>query len=1128
MLNSQAEGAGSRSITGMEFKLLGPLDIGGGIRLPTRKAEALLAFLALPAGRPHRRDALMGLLWGDRAERQARHSLSQTLFSLRKAVTAPENGPSPIVVDGDTVMLSPGSAVVDVERFEALAAAGEAERLAEAAALYRGELLQGFGLRELAFEEWLATERSRVKEMAHHLFRRLLGHYETAGELDRAIQAAVRLIGIDPLQEAAHRALMGLYMRQGRHAAALRQYEVCAEILQRDLGVDPEAETRALRAEIVRRRSARSPTSAASPAAEPKAPPVVVASASSLPRPDVLPPIGRSTEMQSLLNLFASMQQGDRAVVFIVGEGGIGKSTLVDAFVAAAHDACPGILAGRGQCIDHRGGAEPYHPVLDALSTLCREPGEFVACLEAYAPTWVPQLPVPPAVRAQNLPVGTTQERMLREMVSALEAAALAHPLLLVLEDLHWSDCSTLDLVEALARRRGPARLMLVATYRRADAAIQASPVQTLARDLRVRGLSEEVALAALDEPATARYLAERFPAAPEPDGVARVLCRRSGGNPLFMAHLVDWWIGQGVLRAEGGSLTVQQDIAALEVGVPEDLDFLIERQLERLDAHERSLLAAASVTGAEVLVASVAAALEIDEEGVEDGLSRLARQGLFLREEGARDWPDGTSNRAFSFRHDLYRDGLYQRLTIGSRRRLHCRIGARLERAFSGARESPAAELAMHFLNGRDAQRAVKYLELAAQQAMRRSAYRDAAGFVAHALKLVPLLPPQEQATSELRLQAIMAPALVFTRGWSDPEAEGAYRRALELGEAVGDNRRLSSVMFGLASLLEFRAEFAKTQALLAKRLALLDRERDPSATVESEELMACSKFHHGRFPASVEHAERALAAYDDARDLALNACIGDNPAVACHNWIARSLWFLGRGEEALERAHEGLAVAQRDGYSFALALAHEQLARQHQHRGEVEAALHHAVRAATLGEEYGFAYRVVAGRVLRGWARAMLGDNDAGLADIGGGLEVCSAIGALLEYPYLLALKAEALNAAGRPEMAVEVADEAHRLSRKSDGFFYDAEILRLIGWLRLCLDRFDGRGLAEKAFHEALRVSRKQEAKNLEWRIVANLGALWERQGRREEARQLLGGLHTSGMPASPASPLNGNTI
>ena len=221
---------------------------GPDVDIPSRKAQALLAYLSAHPGRRILRDSLACLLWGGATNGQARHSLRQVLFTLRRSLPSTS---SVLRTDGDAITLAPGTVAVDVCTFQRLAAEATPETLAEAAALYEGDFLEGFGVDETSFEEWLCAERARLHELALEVFARLLAHQAKSEALEPAIQTALRLLALDPLQEVTHRALMRLFVRQNRRAAALRQYRLCVDLLQRELGAEPEPATQRLYQEIL-------------------------------------------------------------------------------------------------------------------------------------------------------------------------------------------------------------------------------------------------------------------------------------------------------------------------------------------------------------------------------------------------------------------------------------------------------------------------------------------------------------------------------------------------------------------------------------------------------------------------------------------------------------------------------------------------------------------------------------------------------------------------------------------------------------------------------------------------------------------------------------------------------------
>src|SRR5262245_19450690 len=229
----------------------GRLDGSAPLALPTRKCQALLAFLAVAPGQSHSRDKLASLLWGGMPEAQARRSLRQSLFSLRKAL---EPEPSALLTDGEIVALNPSCVEVDVVEFQRGIADGRPAALERAIDLYRGELLEGISLREAPFEDWLIAERERLRELALSAVAKLLRHQRDAGASEAALQTALRLLALDPLQEPVHRVAMRLYVQLGRRASALRHYQTCVGVLQRELGIEPEPATKELYREILRQR----------------------------------------------------------------------------------------------------------------------------------------------------------------------------------------------------------------------------------------------------------------------------------------------------------------------------------------------------------------------------------------------------------------------------------------------------------------------------------------------------------------------------------------------------------------------------------------------------------------------------------------------------------------------------------------------------------------------------------------------------------------------------------------------------------------------------------------------------------------------------------------------------------
>ena len=546
-------------------------------------------------------------------------------------------------------------------------------------------------------------------------------------------------------------------------------------------------------------------------------------------------------------------QQGERQVGFVTGEAGLGKTTLVDAGCAWMAAAGP-LRLGRGQCLHHHGAGEAYLPVLEALGQLCRGPqgAELVAQLAQYAPTWLLQMPAflsPADVEELHRRVlGATQERMLRELAEALDVLTAELLLVLVLEDLHWGDAATLDLLAYLAQRRGPARLLVLGTYRPAEAWARGHPLYAIKQELSLHGLCQEVALGWLTEAEVGQYLGARFAGCEVPAALVRLVAQRTDGNPLFLVTMVDYLVRQGWVAVGAGQVTVTVGLAALAVAVPESLRQLLELQFEQLEPEAQGLLETASVAGIEFSAALVAAGLEVPVGQGEEWCAALAQRGQFLRATGLEEWPDGTVAGRYGFIHGLYQQVLYDRLLVGRRTVLHRRLGERQEAAFGARAHEHAAALAVHFEGGREFGRAVHYRRQAADTALRRYAYREAVEHLTTALVLLQTLPETpERARQELSLLIALGPPLSAVRGQAAPEVEHTYRRAHTLCQQVGDIAQLAPALVGLRMWYSMRGMLQSEREMGEQLLDLAQRLQDPNILLEAYRSVGMSYFMSG-----------------------------------------------------------------------------------------------------------------------------------------------------------------------------------------------------------------------------------------------------------------------------------------
>jgi predicted ATPase len=473
--------------------------------------------------------------------------------------------------------------------------------------------------------------------------------------------------------------------------------------------------------------------------------------------------VGRDQELSHLLAELDQVAGGQRRFVFITGEAGIGKTALVDEFCRQAEHAQLANIA-RGQCVQGVGAREEYYPVMEALGQLCASPAGEVACrvLNRMAPGWLNHgsrsSPEPESQRLSAAP-----QPMLGDLCGALEELSIEKPLLLIFEDLEFADESTLNLLSALARRRAPAKLMLLATRRPAKASHEHALV-VLRHDLLLRRLCSELVLAPLAKPAVRALLCRELGSPCVPAGLDAFVVQRAEGNPLFVIAILEHLIAERVLvrvpmRQENAEeLHWHQSVpfAEVEAEVPQGLAQMIELEIERLTAEERCILEAGSLMNVVFPSWAVAAALDKDMSETEELCEDLARRLHFVERAGQDELPDGTRSSFFVFAHALYREAIYQTQAPARRGKRHIRIAERLRMLFAGREGDVAREIAMHYEAGGAWREASRVLRVSAQCACARRAFADAADLLDHALRLAENLnnSEREAVSAELSVE--------------------------------------------------------------------------------------------------------------------------------------------------------------------------------------------------------------------------------------------------------------------------------------------------------------------------------------------------------------------------------------
>jgi DNA-binding winged helix-turn-helix (wHTH) protein/tetratricopeptide (TPR) repeat protein len=797
--------------------------------------------------------------------------------------------------------------------------------------------------------------------------------------------------------------------------------------------------------------------------------------------------IARTQEVARLRSLWDEVLGGKRAVVWIAGEPGIGKSTLIEHFVAGLGD----VACARGQCVDLYGAGEPYLPVLEALAELCRSDSEVAALLRAVAPTWLLQLPwlstaeEREALRRELAGVGP--DRMLREMGQLLDRYTERRPLLLVTEDLHWSDRATIQLIDYVARRRGSARLMWLASFRLTEVVALDHPLNPLRHELRLHGLCEEIVLDPFSEAEVADYVAQRLPAMAGDESFVRALHGRTDGVPLFVASVM----------TEAMTRTESADDVGDALPVPENLRALIDHYIAKLGDEQRAMLSAAAVCGAEFPVSTVALALERDAAWVDQTCEELARMQFWLKrtEQGGN-----ASKPAYSFRHALFRQVLYERTAAAVRGQLHRKVGAALERERAAGLPVRPAELAMHFERGGEPMRALRYYAEAAEAALLHLSPRECMNLTEIALRQLEFASKgTERDSLEIDLATLRGLAAFHLLGVG-AEATDAFQRAHTLLAGFPQHPRRSLLLHNFGFVLCLRAEFEAALALADQARALASPTNDPVLQLAACAVQADVLLLQGR-----PHAARALI--ESALPGVESIDVGPAHSFAQVTLLALigiHLLHLGLVQQARARIQQAYARAAQLGQPMGKMVAIWCDALMEIRLGSADRVSSLADDLRALVEEHGLRHGRAAWRWFSGWADARKGEPREGFRRIREAYEDNARLGMLAGASETLGYAAEALLLAGDSDGAQRQLEQAFEIAHKYGERVYLPQLFLIEG----AIARARGQPAAALAsVRSAIKEARAQEAA---WLELLALVELCEHGGGRAKDRQALAAL------------------
>jgi class 3 adenylate cyclase/predicted ATPase len=813
------------------------------------------------------------------------------------------------------------------------------------------------------------------------------------------------------------------------------------------------------------------------------------------------PLVGRDEEIGLLLRRWAQSKEGVGQIVLVMGEAGIGKAALVR--VIRRHVAQEGLPQISFRCSQYHQNSALY-PVIEHLQRLLgfernEAPEAKLAKLEqGLQPYHFPLDEVVPLfaeLLSIELPNGryptvtlSPQQRR-QQMLDALNAWLLEEsehqPILVLWEALQWADPTTLELLGSLIDQVPTAAMLNVFTFR-----------SELVPPWPMRSHMTSLTLNRLERPQVEAMVIRLSGGKRLPTEVVAYIVDKTDGVPLFVEELTKSFLEADILQEEADHYRLSGLFE--EVGIPATLKDSLMARLDRLPK-VREVAQLAAVLGREFAYEKLQALVGVDEETLQDGLAQLVDTELLYRRGRA-------SGATYSFKHALVQDTAYHSLLRRTRGQYHEQVAQLLVAQYPEVVENEPEVVAHHYTEAGNPEQAVLYWNKAGQRASQHSANLEAVAHFSKGLEVLQTLPDtSERSQRELDMQVELGPVLIAAKGYATQEVEAVYGRARELCEQLEASSEHFVVLRGLEVHYLVRGELQKARGLGKQLLSMAQWEGDAALLVGANHALGQSLFYLGELTAARTHVEQGMALYQP-RAHRFPTWPGGHPGEQCFLYGAWTLWLLGYPDQALQKSEEALTLIQELSHPFSLASALDFTALLHQFRREARKAQEQSETAMALCREQRIAVYLEMGRILRGWALAVQGQGEEGMAQMHQGVGAFRATGAALWCPNFLAMLAEAYGKEGQAEEGLEVIDEALGIIAKTEERYYEAELHRLKGELLLQQSVSD-KLQAETCFQQALAIARGQHAKSWELRAAMSLSSLWQVQGKKEEARNLL---------------------
>jgi serine/threonine protein kinase/tetratricopeptide (TPR) repeat protein len=819
--------------------------------------------------------------------------------------------------------------------------------------------------------------------------------------------------------------------------------------------------------------------------------------------------VGRRKELAELNAALQGATHGQSMMLCISGEAGQGKTTLIDEFLQDVSSRRKALVAG-GRCSERLAGAGAYLPVLEMLEGLLTgvDRESTAGVIKSIAPTWYGQL----VSTAGATPPSPTQERLKREFLVLLQELSERQPLLVFLDDVHWADVSTTDLLLYIGRQMDQLRLLLVTTFRTAELYSSNHPFLQLHREMQMRRLSREIPLEFFSAAEIREYLDLRFPGHSFPDELAQKLAQLTEGNPLFVADLLRYMQEREAIVVRDGCWRLTGPLTSLLSGMPDTVRSMVQRTMEQLGEEERRLLAAASVQGNDFESAVLANAIAQDAVELEDKLEKIERKSGILRLIDEHELPDRTLTLRYRFVHVLYHDHLYESVRPARRMLLSKAIGKALQHFYGAQSGRIAAQLATLFDVAREFECSATYYQTAAQNALRLFAGPEAEALAQRGLVAAQAIASEsERRRIELALHGSLALALRDQKTHASSEAVESHRRVEKLSQECGDQMGSLFAHVGMFWSGLSTCDFAAAQERANECLRIAERTGDQAILMQARFLTGYACFNLGEHVKSDQNLRDAIALYDPARDATLVGRFGLDVRANGLAFLAVNCWYRGFPSEAqsLMRKAEELARATQHPVPLSVVLvSHAMLCELLDDPREMMTASEEVIEVAN---KYGLQKNTLFwGTFANGWSMTRLGKPEAGWALIREAIVEAETIHMSVALPLFGFGLASALLEHGLTEEAATALEQYLPQAERCGPCEKLSEMYRVKGEILL---RGGAAEKGEEHLVKALNTARRFGQRSTELRAAMSLGRLYHQRGETAAARSLLSDVYSA---------------